>query len=89
MSSEERKPQQQESQPVHRELIKGRLRPPSRSASCKSYTVSPASINEVIVRSPADRQAIRAPIEVSSGAVAQPFVDPAVLEHRRRIGGPT
>ncbi|KAI6088137.1 hypothetical protein F4821DRAFT_258309 [Hypoxylon rubiginosum] len=89
MSSKEQQPQLQESQQVHRKLVKGRLRPPSKPASCKSYTVSPASINEVIVRSPVDREAIRAPIEVSSGAVAQPFVDPAVLEHRRRIGGPT
>ncbi|KAI4864964.1 hypothetical protein F4820DRAFT_421770 [Hypoxylon rubiginosum] len=81
--------QQQESHQVHRKLVKGRLRPPSKPASCKSYIVAPASINEVIVRSPADRQTTRAPIEVSSAAVAQPFVDPAVLERHRRIGGPT
>lgn len=28
------------------------------------------------------------PVEISSAAVAQPFVDPAVLERRRRISGP-
>ncbi|KAI1774710.1 hypothetical protein F4818DRAFT_70637 [Hypoxylon cercidicola] len=87
MSSEQQ--QQREPRQAHRELIKGRLRPPSKPASCKSYTVAPASIDEVIVRPPADRLSTRGAVEVSSAAVAQPFVDPAVLEHHRRIGGPT
>ncbi|KAL7620348.1 hypothetical protein AAE478_009342 [Parahypoxylon ruwenzoriense] len=84
-------PREQQPEPprqIPRELIKGRLRPPSKPPTCKSYTVSRASINEVTVRSPTDKRAIRVPVEISSAAVAQPFVDPAVLERRRRLSGP-
>ncbi|OTA99399.1 hypothetical protein M426DRAFT_325157 [Hypoxylon sp. CI-4A] len=84
MSSEHEQPRQ-----VSRELIKGKLRPPSKSTSAKSYTVAPASINEVTVRQASERTAIRDPIEISSAATPQPFVDPAVLDRRRRIGGPS
>ncbi|OTA64148.1 hypothetical protein K449DRAFT_432673 [Hypoxylon sp. EC38] len=82
MPSEHQQPCQ-----VRRELIKGKLRPPSKPASTKSYTVSPALSTEVMVRQPAERQAIQAPIEISSAATAQPFVDPAVLEHQRHTNG--
>ncbi|KAI2783708.1 hypothetical protein F4815DRAFT_441965 [Daldinia loculata] len=34
---------------VHRELVKGKLRPPLKPPSTKSYTVAPASINEVMI----------------------------------------
>ncbi|KAI1397009.1 hypothetical protein F4819DRAFT_490965 [Hypoxylon fuscum] len=87
MASQQQQQQQQSGQ-MRRPLIKGRLQPPSKPPSCKSYTVAPASINEVIVRPPDDRQVNRDPVEISSAAVAQPFVDPAVLERRRRISGP-
>ncbi|KAI0895852.1 hypothetical protein F4806DRAFT_496758 [Annulohypoxylon nitens] len=80
---------QQEPRQLRRELVKGRLQPPSKSPSSKSYTVAPPSIKEVTVRSPRDGQVIQSPVEISSAATAQPFVDPAVLERHRRIGGPT
>ncbi|KAI1800471.1 hypothetical protein F4811DRAFT_27603 [Daldinia bambusicola] len=32
----------------HRELVKGKLRPPSKPPSTKSYTVTSPSINEVL-----------------------------------------
>ncbi|KAI0882154.1 uncharacterized protein GGS22DRAFT_48487 [Annulohypoxylon maeteangense] len=83
--------QQQPQQPrqLRRELVKGRLRPPSKPASNTSYTLAPASIKEVTVRRPSERHSTQSPIEISSAATAQPFVDPAVLERHRRIGGPT
>ncbi|KAH9993283.1 hypothetical protein F4779DRAFT_623517 [Xylariaceae sp. FL0662B] len=84
MSSEQ---QQQPSRPVRRGPVKLNLRSPTKPPLCKSYTVTPASINEVTVRT--DGQTIRTPVEISSAAVAQPFVDPAVLERRRRSGGTT
>ncbi|KAI1408971.1 hypothetical protein F5Y13DRAFT_203960 [Hypoxylon sp. FL1857] len=82
-------PSEHQQQPcqVRRELVKGRLRPPSKPASTKSYTVSPALSNEVMVRQPAERQAIQAPVEISSAATAQPFVDPTVLDQHRRTNG--
>ncbi|KAI1650032.1 uncharacterized protein F4817DRAFT_302891 [Daldinia loculata] len=43
---------------VHRELVKGKLRPPLKPPSTKSYTVAPASINEVMVRRPSERQTV-------------------------------
>ncbi|KAI0837519.1 hypothetical protein F5Y06DRAFT_297375 [Hypoxylon sp. FL0890] len=82
MPSEQQQPCQ-----VRREPVKGKLRPPSKPPSTKSYTVSPALSNEVMVRPPAERLATRAPVEISSAATAQPFVDPAVLDRHRRTNG--
>ncbi|KAI0198329.1 hypothetical protein F4808DRAFT_260284 [Astrocystis sublimbata] len=65
-----------------RELFKGTLKPPSTKPTGKSYTLAPASIAEVVVRDPA-AQATRCPqTAISSMAVPQPFVDPAVLQRR-------
>ncbi|KAI2604695.1 hypothetical protein GGR54DRAFT_450844 [Hypoxylon sp. NC1633] len=75
--------------PARRELIKGKLRPPAKPPSTKSYTIAPASINEVIVRPPTKPRDVRDPVEISSAATAQPFVDPAVLSRRRRNNDPT
>ncbi|KAI1392773.1 uncharacterized protein F4822DRAFT_140266 [Hypoxylon trugodes] len=86
MSSEQQR--EPPSPPTRRELFEGRLQPPSKPPSAKSYTIAPASINEVVVRRQNERQAARDPVEISSAATAQPFVDPAVLEHRRRISDP-
>ncbi|KAI1099948.1 hypothetical protein F4804DRAFT_63898 [Jackrogersella minutella] len=80
--------QQQQSRQGHRELVKGRLRPPSKPPSTKSYTVAPTSINEVTVRHHTERQVAQGPVEISSAATAQPFVDPAILERHRRDDGP-
>ncbi|KAI8959694.1 hypothetical protein F5Y11DRAFT_350268 [Daldinia sp. FL1419] len=74
---------------MHRELVKGRLRPPSKPPSTKSYTVAPASINEVMVRKQSERQITQGPVEISSAATAQPFLDPAILERRNRNSGMT
>ncbi|KAI1656929.1 hypothetical protein F4813DRAFT_390271 [Daldinia decipiens] len=57
---------------VHRELVKGKLRPPLKPPLTKSYTVPPASINEVVVRKPSERQVNHGPVEISSAATAQP-----------------
>ncbi|KAK6949432.1 hypothetical protein Daesc_009511 [Daldinia eschscholtzii] len=72
-----------------RELVKGKLQPPSKPPSTKSYTVTSASINEVIVRKPSERKVNQDPVEISSAATAQPFLDPTILERRRRNSGMT
>ncbi|KAI2472527.1 hypothetical protein F4781DRAFT_383054 [Annulohypoxylon bovei var. microspora] len=91
MSDKQQPQQQQQQQPrqVSRQLVKGRLQPPSKPTFTKSYTVARASIHEVTVRHPSEGQTTQGPVEISSAATAQPFVDPAVLERHRRIGGPT
>ncbi|KAI1081918.1 hypothetical protein F5B20DRAFT_38449 [Whalleya microplaca] len=75
---------QQPPRPERPGPIKLTLRSPTKPALCTSYTVTPASITEVTVRIP---PIIRAPVEISSAAVAQPFVDPVVLERRNRSSG--
>ncbi|KAI2603883.1 uncharacterized protein GGS25DRAFT_525157 [Hypoxylon fragiforme] len=70
--------------PIRRELVKGKLQPPSQPPLRKSYTVTPTSINEVTVRHPSDKRVIQDPIEFSSVATAQPFVNPTVIVDRRR-----
>ncbi|KAI0976874.1 hypothetical protein F4678DRAFT_128097 [Xylaria arbuscula] len=93
-----------------RKLFKGTLSPPRVQPAHKSYTLTPASISEVSIKDPADKQAsstvaalpsnlemarfmivyahapsrhtVRRPIAISSTAVPQPFVDPAVLQRR-------
>lgn len=45
--------------PIRRELVKGKLQPPSQPPLRKSYTVTPTSINEVTVRHPSDKRVIR------------------------------
>ncbi|KAK8103940.1 uncharacterized protein PG998_010973 [Apiospora kogelbergensis] len=68
-----------------RALFKGRLKaaqkPPIATAS---YTVSPAGQNEVTIRKTSDVKTPAEPMEVCSRAVAQPFVDPNVLERQAR-----
>ncbi|KAI1251361.1 hypothetical protein MGN70_005929 [Eutypa lata] len=70
----------------HRALVKGPLKPPAtkNSGSLKSYTVTPATSGEVTIRKQADRKRPSEPVEISSTAVPQPFVDPGVLERRGR-----
>ncbi|KAI1378686.1 hypothetical protein F4677DRAFT_375094 [Hypoxylon crocopeplum] len=89
MSPELEQEQRQKPRQERRELVKGKLRPPSKPPSFKSYTVAPASINEVIVRPPADRRTAQGPVEISSAATPQPFVDPAALGRHRCTSGPT
>ncbi|GAW11322.1 hypothetical protein ANO14919_006660 [Xylariales sp. No.14919] len=68
-----------------RRLFKGRLSPPAAQPTRKSYTLAPASISEVFIKDPAEKQATsRRSTAISSRAVPQPFVDPAALER-----GPT
>ncbi|KAI1292741.1 hypothetical protein F5Y03DRAFT_375250 [Xylaria venustula] len=67
-----------------RKLFKGTLSPPRVQPAHRSYTLTPASISEVSIKDPANKQAsVRRPIAISSTAVPQPFVDPAVLQRRR------
>ncbi|KAI1205379.1 uncharacterized protein F4807DRAFT_464669 [Annulohypoxylon truncatum] len=82
-------PPQQEPRQLRRELVKGRLQPPLKPPSGKSYSVAPASTGEVTVRRPSEGWITQSPVEISSAATAQPFINPAVLERHRRIGGPT
>ncbi|KAI1459549.1 hypothetical protein F4805DRAFT_455713 [Annulohypoxylon moriforme] len=86
---EHQHPSSQLPRQLRRKLVKGRLQQPSKPPSTKSYTVAPASIKEVAVRRPSEGRMTQGPVEISSAATAQPFVDPAVLERHRRIGGPT
>ncbi|GAP84336.2 hypothetical protein SAMD00023353_0701510 [Rosellinia necatrix] len=69
-----------------RSLFKGTLRPPSTQPACKSYTLTPASISEVSIRDAAEKQTKdRRSTAISSNAVPQPFVDPAVLQQRPHL----
>ncbi|KAI1425135.1 hypothetical protein F5Y12DRAFT_714606 [Xylaria sp. FL1777] len=66
-----------------RSLFKGTLSPLCARQAHKSYTLARASISEVSVKDVAEGQATsRRPIAISSTAVPQPFVDPAVLQRR-------
>ncbi|KAI1500259.1 hypothetical protein F5X99DRAFT_410251 [Biscogniauxia marginata] len=66
-----------------RVLFKGKLRAPVKPPSPRSYTLGPAPITEITVRTRADKRTTQDPMPISSTAVAQPFVDPAVLERRK------
>ncbi|KAI0402834.1 hypothetical protein F4802DRAFT_334724 [Xylaria palmicola] len=67
--------------PQARPLFRGTLRPPPAQPAPRSYTLAPASISEVVIKDPAQKQATgRHSIAISSTAVPQPFVDPAVLQ---------
>ncbi|TRX96504.1 hypothetical protein FHL15_002776 [Xylaria flabelliformis] len=69
--------------PPKRRLFKGTLKPLSTRPTGKSYTLAPASISEVVIKDAAGRPATRCPsTAISSTAVPQPFVDPAVLQRR-------
>ncbi|ORY55437.1 uncharacterized protein BCR38DRAFT_491069 [Pseudomassariella vexata] len=65
-------------------LVEGSLKPSKKSASQTSYTLPHPARNEVTFKRPSATQKSREPTEISSVAVAQPFVDPAVLERRAR-----
>ncbi|KAK8122314.1 hypothetical protein PG984_010984 [Apiospora sp. TS-2023a] len=67
-------------------LFKGRLTTPAQKppTATASYTVSPAGRNEVAFRKTSDVQEHVEPTSIFSRAVAQPFVDPNVLERRAR-----
>ncbi|RYP77243.1 hypothetical protein DL771_001292 [Monosporascus sp. 5C6A] len=73
----------------HRALVKGALKSPAtkRPEHLKSYTLPPKTKGEVTIRKAANRKRRRVvvaePVEISSTAVPQPFVDPAVLERGR------
>ncbi|KAK7985036.1 hypothetical protein PG996_005723 [Apiospora saccharicola] len=68
-----------------RTLFKGRLTPAQKPPSATtSYTVSPAGRNEVAFRKTSNVQELVEPTSIYSRAVAQPFVDPNVLERRAR-----
>ncbi|KAI1202774.1 hypothetical protein F5X97DRAFT_189375 [Nemania serpens] len=76
-------PQTTSSASQRRPLFKGTLSPPCTKPTGKSYTLAPASISEVLIRDPAERRATgRCSTAISSTAVPQPFVDPAVLQRR-------
>ncbi|KAI0422573.1 hypothetical protein F5X98DRAFT_369384 [Xylaria grammica] len=49
-----------------RRLFKGRLSPPAAQPTRKSYTLAPASISEVFIKDPAEKQATTSPIQKSS-----------------------
>ncbi|KAI1360950.1 hypothetical protein F5Y08DRAFT_35379 [Xylaria arbuscula] len=67
--------------PPPRRLFKGSLSPPCAQPAHKSYTQTPATISEVYIKDPSKKQATSpSPIAISSMAVPQPFVDPAVLQ---------
>ncbi|KAI0452545.1 hypothetical protein F5B21DRAFT_334961 [Xylaria acuta] len=69
--------------PHGRRLFRGTLKPPSTRPTGKSYTLTPVSISEVIIKDPAGKQAAGCPsTAIFSTAVPQPFVDPAVLQRR-------
>ncbi|KAI0548366.1 hypothetical protein F4679DRAFT_585537 [Xylaria curta] len=69
--------------PHKRRLFKGTLKPPSTRPTGKPYTLPPALISEVVIKDPAGGAATRCPsTAISSTAVPQPFVDPAVLQRR-------
>ncbi|KAI0506942.1 hypothetical protein F5B22DRAFT_650259 [Xylaria bambusicola] len=77
----------EETRPTHeptvpsRRLFKGTLSPPCAQPAHKSYTLAPASISKVHVKDLSKKQASGPdPIAISSTAVRQPFVDPAVLQ---------
>ncbi|KAI0912864.1 hypothetical protein F4823DRAFT_138999 [Ustulina deusta] len=66
-----------------RRLFKGTLSPPCAQPAHKSYTLTPASLSKVSIKDPAEKQVTsRRSIAISSTAVPQPFVDPAVLQRR-------
>ncbi|RYP91291.1 hypothetical protein DL770_002609 [Monosporascus sp. CRB-9-2] len=69
----------------HRALVKGALKSPAtkRPEHLKSYTLPPKTNGEVTIRKATDRKRRPEPVEISSTAVPQPFVDPAVLERER------
>ncbi|RYP59495.1 hypothetical protein DL769_008500 [Monosporascus sp. CRB-8-3] len=69
----------------HRALVKGPLKSPAakRPEHLKSYTLPPKTNGEVTIRKAADRKRRPEPVKISSTAVPQPFVDPAVLERGR------
>ncbi|KAI1132746.1 hypothetical protein F5Y10DRAFT_185101 [Nemania abortiva] len=68
-----------------RRLFKGTLSPPpcTQSAS-RSYTVAPPLSSEVFIRDTAGKKTAGhcSSTAISSMAVPQPFVDPAVLQRR-------
>ncbi|KAI8955735.1 hypothetical protein F4801DRAFT_277461 [Xylaria longipes] len=69
--------------PPRKRLFKGTLKPPAAQPTGRSYTLTPASISEVVIKDPAGKQATGCPsTAISSTAVPQPFVDPAVLQRR-------
>ncbi|KAK6820628.1 hypothetical protein PG990_012614 [Apiospora arundinis] len=68
-----------------RALFKGRLKPAQRPPiATASYTVSSAGQSEVVIRKTSDAKNPVEPTEILTRAVAQPFVDPNVLERRAR-----
>ncbi|KAI1187592.1 hypothetical protein F5B17DRAFT_430357 [Nemania serpens] len=76
-------PQTAPSASQRRPLFKGTLSPPCTKPTGKSYTLAPVPITEVLIRDPAERRATgRRSTAISSTAVPQPFVDPAVLQRR-------
>ncbi|KAI0434991.1 hypothetical protein F5Y09DRAFT_157568 [Xylaria sp. FL1042] len=81
--NKETRPTAQPQATPSRRLFKGTLSPPCAQPAHKSYTLTPASISEVSIKDPAKKQVTsRHPIAISSTAVPQPFVDPAVLQRR-------
>ncbi|KAI5864754.1 hypothetical protein GGS23DRAFT_561659 [Durotheca rogersii] len=49
-------PSQPPQHQARREMVRGRLRPPSKLPAPRSYTVARPSISEVTIRRPTDRQ---------------------------------
>ncbi|KAI0592723.1 hypothetical protein F4775DRAFT_94713 [Biscogniauxia sp. FL1348] len=63
-----------------RTLFKGRLKAPAKTPSPSSYTLGPVpTAANITVRTRADKRTTQEHIPISSNAVAQPFVNPAVL----------
>ncbi|KAI1171800.1 hypothetical protein F4777DRAFT_35541 [Nemania sp. FL0916] len=68
-----------------RRLFEGTLSPPRAQPAASSYTLAPTSKAEVSIRtstSAGNPATGRRPTAISSTAVPQPFVDPAVLQQR-------
>lgn len=78
------RPEQEQRARPERKLFKGVLRPVPQPPTMPSYTVAPMTKEEVTIRSASDRIEAREPTEIRSVAVAQPFVDPSVLERCRK-----
>ncbi|KAI0109141.1 hypothetical protein GGR51DRAFT_558503 [Nemania sp. FL0031] len=74
-------PEAASSAAAKRKLFKGTLSPPCTQSPGKSYTLTPPLSSEVFIKDTTGKKRYCS-TAISSMAVPQPFVDPAVLQRR-------